>query len=85
MHITRFFADLQTHILTFCGLLQLFRAMDVHIQQQLAQCTLWELMQILIYLIHEIEYRMTARPEGGAAGGDIEVEYSDSESDDAEL
>ena len=25
--------------------------MDVHIQQQLAQCTLWELMQILIYLI----------------------------------
>ena len=59
--------------------------MDVHIQQQLAQCTLCELMQILIYLIHEIEYRMTARPEGGAAGSDIEVEYSDSESDDAEL
>lgn len=42
-------------------------------------------MQILIYLIHEIQYRTTDRSEGGAAGSDISIEDSDPDSDDAEL
>ena len=46
----------------------------------LGRCTLWELMQILIYLIHEIEYRTTLQEDGGAASrNDVVVEESEDE------
>ena len=61
-------------------------ATDAEIQRQLGRCTLFELIQILIYLIHEIEYLMTDQAEGGAASrSNVIVEESDEESDDEQL
>ena len=61
-------------------------AMYAEIQRQLGGCTLFELIQILIYLIHEIENHMTDQSEGGAASGsNVIVENSDEESSDGQL